>query len=73
MKHNAGKEVRFAIAEEEVAVYLFLNAAVRNKSHAGAMRIELVHCDHVLVSTYIENKSTTPSFYSMLKVMKSAI
>ena len=74
VQHNAGKELRFAITEEKAAVFLFVNAALTSKTHRGSVRIDLVHCDHVLVSTFLEDKAAPRGdFNSMLVVMKSAI
>ena len=75
VKHNGDKEVRFPISKEEPAVWLFKGGVLKNNSDRtfNGVCVELVHMDHVLRTTYIKDGAATVEFYSMIKVLKSAI
>lgn len=74
VKHNGDKEVRFPISKEEPAVWLFKAGVLKNNREwtFNGVCVELVHMDHVLRTTYIKD-GATGEFYSMIKVLKSAI
>ena len=74
VKHNGDKDVRFPMGSEKTAVCLFVNAVIAANRSVNGARVELLHLDHVLMQTYVQDKARTRDFIdSMVVIMKSAI
>ena len=69
------QEVRFALAKQKSALYLFTHVVVKKLAGMGSAKVELMQCNDVLLQTAIDDKAphARASFHQLVAIMRDSM